>query len=404
MSEIDVAVVGSGPYAVSLAAHLRARDVRHRIFGPPMKFWREMPPGLNLKSYARATSIAVPESGHTFPEWCRARGLEDHEPCSMKSFAEYGMGICARFVPHLEPVAVTNVVALARHRFEITLASGEKLAARNVISSTGLSGLARVPDVLAGLGELVTHTNDLPFYTRYAGKQVAIVGAGASAIEAAVFVREAGGHPLLLVREDNVRFTALEPRVRPLLDRIREPDALLGSGRTNWLLETVPRGIYFVPEERRVRFVEQSGGPKGPWWIRDRFDGVDVHLRTEIVSAARRGDRAELRLRRADGSERVLEVDEVIAGTGYDLDVDKVGYLDANVRRAVRRVRRAPSLSLGFESSVPGLFFVGPLAMFCFGPLYRFVAGARFAAPAVARRLAHRASGRRLFGWRRVLG
>src|ERR1700690_999077 len=133
MSEIEVAVVGSGPYALSLAAHLRALDVPHRIFGPPMKFWHDMPPGLNLKSYACATDIAVPERGHTFPEWCRARGLEDHEPCSMKSFAEYGMGICERFVPHLEPVEVTSVVSAGHHRFDLTLSSGERLRARNVL-------------------------------------------------------------------------------------------------------------------------------------------------------------------------------------------------------------------------------------------------------------------------------
>ena len=108
--ETDVAIVGSGPYALSLATHLRQRGIEHRIFGPPMKFWRDMPPGLNLKSFACATDVAVPERGYTFPEWCRARGLEDHEPCSMKSFAEYGMGMYERFVPHLEQVEVTEVV------------------------------------------------------------------------------------------------------------------------------------------------------------------------------------------------------------------------------------------------------------------------------------------------------
>jgi cation diffusion facilitator CzcD-associated flavoprotein CzcO len=364
-----------------------------------MKFWRDMPPGLNLKSFACATDVAVPERGYTFPEWCRARGLEDHEPCSMKSFAEYGMGMYERFVPHLEQVEVTEVVSTGRRSFDLTLASGERLRACNVVSATGLAGLAQVPDILAGLGDLVTHTNVLPTYDRFAGKEVAVVGAGASAIEAAVFVREAGGFPRLLVREDKVRFTAREPRVRSRLQRIREPDALLGSGRLNWLLQTVPWGVYFVPERRRVPFVEATGGPKGPWWMRDRFDGkIDVHLHTHVISAARRGTRAELRLR-TGGSERVIEVDEVIAGTGFSLDVDKLEYLDRDLRRSVSRVRRAPALSLGFESSVPGLFFLGPLAMLCFGPLLRFVAGARFAAPAVARRLASRGRRARFARW-----
>src|ERR1700723_3715475 len=107
--ETDVAIVGAGPYALALAAQLRARGVDFRVFGPPMKFWRDMPLGLNLKSLAFATSIYVPEKGHSFPEWCRARKLEDHEPCTMGSFAAYGMDMQGRFVPDLEPVEVTRV-------------------------------------------------------------------------------------------------------------------------------------------------------------------------------------------------------------------------------------------------------------------------------------------------------
>ena len=33
---VDVAVIGAGPYGLSLAAHLRRRAVEHRIFGEPM--------------------------------------------------------------------------------------------------------------------------------------------------------------------------------------------------------------------------------------------------------------------------------------------------------------------------------------------------------------------------------
>ena len=44
-SETDVAIVGSGPNALSLAAHLQIRGVERRIFGPPMRFWLDMPAG-----------------------------------------------------------------------------------------------------------------------------------------------------------------------------------------------------------------------------------------------------------------------------------------------------------------------------------------------------------------------
>src|SRR5580658_1526906 len=100
-AETDVAIVGSGPNALSLAAHLRMRGVEFRIFGPPMRFWRDMPTGINLKSFAHATNVYVPTGGITFPEWCRSKGLEDFEPCTMESFAAYGMWMAEEFVPNV---------------------------------------------------------------------------------------------------------------------------------------------------------------------------------------------------------------------------------------------------------------------------------------------------------------
>jgi FAD-dependent urate hydroxylase len=82
-----------------------------------------------------------------------------------------------------------------------------------------------------------------------------------------------------------------------------------------------------------------------------------------------------------------MSFDHVVAGTGYTLDVDRLSYLDAGLRLQVLRIDRSPALSLRFESSVPGLYFLGPLTALNFGPVFRFVAGARFAAPAMAARL-----------------
>src|SRR5215467_3093301 len=149
-SGTDVAIIGAGPYGLSLAAHLGARGVNYRIFGEAMRFWRNMPVGVNLKSLAFATSIPVPKSGYSYPEWCRQRGLEDFEPCTMQSFAAYGLEIQKRFVPDLEEVLVTNV-GLRADGFEVVLSSGERLFSRKVVICTGLSGLAKIPDVLREL-------------------------------------------------------------------------------------------------------------------------------------------------------------------------------------------------------------------------------------------------------------
>lgn len=84
---------------------------------------------------------------------------------------------------------------------------------------------------------------------------------------------------------------------------------------------------------------------------------------------------------------RAVDVDFVIAGTGYDVDVARLAYLDLEMIPRIQCIERAPALNIHFESSVRGLHFVGPLSFMCFGPLFRFVTGAEVAAPRLARRL-----------------
>ncbi len=388
--ETDVAIVGSGPYALSVAAHLRTFGVDFRIFGPPMKFWRDMPRGINLKSFAYATNVYVPFRGNTFPEWCRARGLEDFEPCTMHSFASYGMWIQEHFVPGLEPTLVSRVSAGADGRFDLVLAEGERLRARRVLFATGLSYLKATPEALRHLPpELVSHTFDHTDYSPFRGKEVAVIGAGASAIEAGALVQEHGGQARILVREDRVVFHDRFDKNRSLYERIRNPISVLGPSRKSRILEELPLLLHFVPEKRRVRFVKGYLGPAAPWWIADRFEGrVPVSLRTTVVAAERVGHRVKLTLQEKGRGDRTIEVDHVIAGTGFISDLDRLPYLDDSLRSRMRRVERAPALSVNFESSVRGAYFLGPIAAFSFGPLFRFVAGAEYAGPALARHLA----------------
>jgi thioredoxin reductase len=384
----DVVIIGAGPYGLSLAAHLQARGVRQRIFGEPMRFWRNMPQGVNLKSLAFATNIYVPERGHSFPQWCGQHGLEDFEPCTMQSFAAYGCEMQKRFVPGLEEVLVTNVSAHDRE-FEVTLASGERFSSRKVIACTGLSGLAHIPGVLRNLGpDRMKHTFHISDYGEFRNKTVAVVGAGASAIEAGALVQEAGGSSEVFVRGPEAVFHGRSPRIRPLWERVKNPTTVLGASRSSWVLQHLPLLVHRLPRERRTRFVKRYLGPASPWWIQDRVLGkVPIHVRHELIEAGTSGDRVLLKFRDGEGQVRTVHVDFVIAGTGYDADVARLRYLDPELTRRIQCIERSPALNIHFESSVPGLHFIGPLSFMCFGPLFRFVTGAEVAAPRLARHL-----------------
>ena len=78
MNNCDVAIVGAGPYGLSLAAHLKAAGVDFRIFGTPMEFWlNHMPKGMHLKSEGFASSLYDSGSKFTLEAYCKERGLPD---------------------------------------------------------------------------------------------------------------------------------------------------------------------------------------------------------------------------------------------------------------------------------------------------------------------------------------
>src|ERR1700760_1616078 len=77
MKVCDVAIIGAGPYGLSIAAHLRAAGVDFRIFGKPMGFWRDhMPDGMHLKSEGFASSLSEPSGKFTLGAFCKERGLD----------------------------------------------------------------------------------------------------------------------------------------------------------------------------------------------------------------------------------------------------------------------------------------------------------------------------------------
>ena len=389
ISSIDVVIIGAGPYGLSLAANLRAQRIDFRIFGDSMRFWRDMPIGVNLKSLAFATTISVPVKGHSFPEWCRRNRLEDFEPCTMQSFAVYGLEIQKRFVPELEQSFVARVER-ADAGFETTLLSGEVIRSRRVVVCTGLSGLEQIPEVLKGLGrEQMRHTGFISDYSEFRNKRVAVIGAGASAIEAGALVQEAGGTSEIVVRAPEVIFHDRAPLVRPLLARLRDPISALGASRKGWILQHFPLIAHRMPADRRMRILREYLAPASPWWIKDRVVGkVPINLQREVVGTRVTGDGVLLAIRDSQNAVKEIEVDYVIAGTGYEANISRLRFREDVLRNSVQAIDGSPRLNANFESSATGLHFLGPLSGMSFGPLFRFVAGAPFATRRLSRYIA----------------
>jgi hypothetical protein len=164
---------------------------------------------------------------------------------------------------------------------------------------------------------------------------------------------------------------------------------VLGPGRLNFVLDRVPFGLHYMPDSFRVRLTRKHLGPWGPWWLADRFQGkVPVFAHTKVIGAKPKGGRLELRLvdtRTGSQSERV--VDHVIAGTGYEPDLYSLPFMDRGLCARIELIERGPRVFSNFETSIAGLHFMGPATAMSFGPLMRFVAGAKYASETIAAHL-----------------
>jgi cation diffusion facilitator CzcD-associated flavoprotein CzcO len=400
MKKAPVAIIGAGPYGLSLAAHLAARGIEHRIFGRPMQFWSQIAAAGGeryLKSHCFSTNLSSPKAGFSFTDYNTPRGLETFEPCSMGNFAAYGKWFQQSNVPWAEPEDVACVSRVSND-FVVTLSSGERFSAAQVIVATGLSGFAHIPGVLSSLPHsMVTHTSRVNAFAAFKGRSVAVVGAGQSALEACALLHEAGAMPQLLVREKTILWHHRVPQQRSLWRRLRSPISGLGTGPTAWALTNFPGAMHRLPESLRTAFVKSHLPAEGAWWLRQRVENkVAVHLEAAVLQAREIAGRVELQMQaRADGMERRIKVDHVLAGTGFHIDVDSMGFLDARLRGEIERLEHSPKLNACFESSVPGLRFAGPASAMSFGPLFRFVVGTEYTAGTVAARVAAELAGTR---------
>ena len=396
---VPVAIVGAGPYGLSLAAHLSAAGVGYRIFGTPMAFWAAIANGGReryLKSTAIGTNISVPRSGFSFPQWSRERGLEDFEPCSMQQFTDYGLWMQQQCVSQLEQ---RDVATIRREGagFHLTLTDGETLRARRVVVATGLACFDNLPEPYASLpAELRTHTTHVTGFSGYAGQAVAVIGAGQSALEAAALLHEAGARPTLVAREHTVSWMNRVRPDRPLWQRLRSPISGLGSGPRAWLLTNVPSAVHHLPDGMRTRFVSKHLPPEGAWWLRERVEGkVETLTGTSVVAARAEGGGCVLGLA-GNGASGDRRFDHVLVGTGFRADVDRLAFVDAPLREHIARIMGAPRLNAQFETNVEGLHIVGPASAMSVGPLFRFVVGAAHTARAVSRHCAADAASSRI--------
>src|ERR1700752_583446 len=231
MDMCDVAVLGAGPYGLSVAAHLRQSKLMDlRVIGDPMSFWeRHMPAGMLLRSPRVASHLSDPRCRFTLDAYEKAQGTaftvkipptvteefiarEMTKKVPIQDFVKYGRW----FVRQADlPVdsRIVSCIELASGGFDLVFEGGESLRAKRVVVAGGIAPFARISKPFVDLPPcLVSHTSHHNDLGKFRDKEVLVVGGGQSALESAVLLDEAGARVQVLVRGPVIRWLGIKRR------------------------------------------------------------------------------------------------------------------------------------------------------------------------------------------------
>jgi thioredoxin reductase len=392
-AEEEVLVIGAGPYGLSISAHLHALGVSHRIVGRPADTYRShVPVGMNFKSEPYASDMAAPRDGYDVEAYCRKFGLDYQArlgPLSLERWLGYADWYTEQLVPGVRDVTVTDVTATGSG-FRVTFADDEPLTVRQVVVATGVLPYATVPAELSGLpADLVSHCSDLHQLGHFAGRRVAVIGAGQSALESAALLSEAGARVQLIVRRSTINWVEPNPEHVSRIGQLRRPVNKLCEG---WRCAVwfSPAAFRLLPEDMRVTKARTVLGPGGSWWLKDRVEGaLDILRGHQLRGATSHGSGVRLSL---DGPQAsVVDADHVVAGTGFRVDIGRLGFLAEPLRAQITTLNQYPVVSRAGQTSVPGLYFAGAPCAVSLGPSERFIGGTHNSAGQLTRSLASRA-------------
>jgi thioredoxin reductase len=394
--ECDVAIIGAGPYGLSLAAHLNAKGIDCRIFGKPLSTWNaHMPKDMFLKSDGFASNLSAPSPESTLKAFCTARNIPyapQGLPIALDTFLEYAESFRRCYVPQLEELNITSLTEVGGS-FRLELEDGSALKARNVVLAVGITWFANIPSELASLpADLVSHTFDHRDGETFRNRDVIVIGAGSSATDTASLLRDAGASVRIVARAAAIEYNSVpDPGAETLLYRIQRPASGIGRGWRSYFCATAPVLFHKLPEPMRRRAIQSHMHPAAGWFMREKIEGrISCLLEREILGASSENGSARLVLKNRDGHEESVDCDHVIAATGYKPDMRKLPFLSRELCERIAPAQPAAPLTDKFETRVPGLFVTGPAAIDSFGPLMRFMYGAEFAAPHIAAYLERR--------------
>tara|TARA_Y100000588_G_C14249634_1_gene922932 strand:- start:1273 stop:2667 length:1395 start_codon:yes stop_codon:yes gene_type:complete len=316
MTVLDVAVVGGGMCGLvatfallkSGVSNIRTFDANKEGFEGPWSKYARMETLRSPKTLA-GPALGIPNL--TFQAWFEAQwgieGWESFERIPTRLWMDYL--IWYRKVLNLKIENEKQVIGIepASYGFNMRVTSGESLEdipVRKIILATGREGMAepRVPGILKEfLGPNCQHSSEDICFKRMVGKDVAVVGISASAVDNAASALEAGASKVYVM----ARASAV-PRVNKMKSTVY-------SGFTHGFprLPVLDR-LNLLSYVFEYRVAPPRNSVQRVW----AHQKAKLCLNAEVLDASLNGNRIRL-----STHDEIVEVDNIILGTGFKINI-----------------------------------------------------------------------------------
>lgn len=169
---LDVAIIGSGPYGISLASHAKEKVLTYEIFGYPMDFWKnKMPPEMFIRTQIEYIGLSDPYDRYTFSNYQKEKQLELSYPVPRSIWVDYASWFAEMTKIKFSKQLVTRVLK-ANDKFCLLTEMGRQVNARYIIVAIGLTNSEFIPANLQHLpDELISHTSEYTSYDNFSEKR-----------------------------------------------------------------------------------------------------------------------------------------------------------------------------------------------------------------------------------------
>lgn len=377
-----VAIIGAGPYGLSIASFFEVLEIPYTIYGEAMGSWKRMIGNERLRSHVSLSCPANPIGDYLLFDWLNRTFENPQLPDARMDRVTF-----VRFMDYfidtfsIEPNS-TFIANIDRQdgQYVLTDENGEVSLYSEVVMATGLVNTEYMP--FPANSSQVVHSSQLATVLNTDIRRALVIGAAQSAAESCKFLRENGTDTIhLAIRDGDIEYNS-----------VHQAGTIARKKKVFYLEKMFP----LQNQETRCGTYQHLLPPSTEPDMKKYLE-ENVHLLQEVSVQHVDVDKAgTLRVRFSNNTRE--EYDAVICATGYKPALDKLPVeLSPNISVSTDPASNLPLLNENCETNIAGLFFIGSHAVLRMGPQANFIFGTKYLADSIVTAIATRYNAHKAF-------